>query len=237
MKMYDKFFRKFGHLTVVCSALFLCSFPTDATSYTMADLSTNATKWLESQVLDSDLHRPKVQVYPLDQRLANKTCDQVLEYSLVSAQLQRQNTVKIQCPGKSGWQMFVSAKVSQFVPAVAVTRQLAAGSYLTSEMLNQTETDLLQSRGALVSEAKLVIGARTKKALNVGQILTQNDLCLVCKGDVVTIVGVSNGLSVTTQATALQDGTLGDDVKVQNLQSKRVLTAQITAVKRVEIKL
>jgi len=108
---------------------------------------------------------------------------------------------------------------------------------LSSDMLLQTETELLQSRGALVNEAQLIVGARTKRALNAGQILTQNDLCLVCKGDVVTIAGVSNGLSVTTQATALQDGTLGDDVKVQNLLSKRVVTAQITAVKRVEIKL
>jgi len=203
----------------------------------MAQLTENVTTWLESTVQSSDLHRHKIEVYPLDQRLADKTCGQALTYSLVSEQIQRQNTVKIQCPDQSGWQLFVSAKISQQVPAVAVSRQLAAGSYLSSDVLNSTETDLLQSRGALVSDIELVVGARTKKSLNVGQILRLNDLCLVCKGDVVTIVGLSNGLSVTTKATALQDGSLGDNVKVQNLQSKRVLTAQITAVKRVEIKL
>ena len=104
-------------------------------------------------------------------------------------------------------------------------------------MIKTADIDLLQSRGKTVSAPEHIIGARSKKALNAGQIVTQSDLCLVCKGDVVTIAGVSNGLSVTTQATALQDGTLGDDVRVQNLQSKRIVTAQITAVKRVEIKL
>jgi flagella basal body P-ring formation protein FlgA len=237
MKMYDKFRPKFGTTKVVCTSLLLCSFAVHATNYSMADLTENAAEWLETQASASALNQLKIQVYPLDARLADKSCEQPLTFSLVGERLQRQNTVKVQCSDQTGWQLFISAKVSQFVTAVAVTRQLAAGSYLTSEMLTQTETELLQSRGPLVSEVQLIVGAKTKKALNAGQILTQNDLCLVCKGDVVTIVGVSTGLSVTTQATALQDGALGADVKVQNLQSKRVLTAQITAVKRVEIKL
>jgi flagella basal body P-ring formation protein FlgA len=237
MKMYDKFRPMFGTSKVVCASLLLCSFATYATNYSMADLTENAAEWLKAQASVSALNQLKIQVYPLDARLTDKSCEQPLTFSLVGERLQRQNTVKVQCSGQTGWQLFISAKVSQFVTAVAVTRQLAAGSYLTSEMLTQTETELLQSRGPLVSEVQLIVGAKTKKTLNAGQILTQNDLCLVCKGDVVTIVGVSTGLSVTTQATALQDGALGADVKVQNLQSKRVLTAQITAVKRVEIKL
>ncbi len=237
MKMYYKFLPRARLLQALCTSLILYSGTTFAASYSMADLTLYTTQWLEQQTPDSGLNQLKIQVYPLDNRLADKTCEQSLQFALVSEQLQRQNTVKVQCPDSGGWQLFLPAKVSQFVDAVAVTRQLAAGSYLSSDMLTQTETELSQSRGALVPEVELIVGARTKRTLNAGQILTQNDLCLVCKGDVVTIAGVSNGLSVTTQATALQDGTLGDDVKVQNLQSKRVVTAQITAVKRVEIKL
>lgn len=237
MKMYDKFIPKIRHLQVVCASFILFSAQPYANTYTMADLTNYTTQWLEQQKPEVGSEKFKIQVHPLDKRLADRSCEQSLQLSLVNEQLQRQNTVRVQCPGQNGWQLFVSAKVSLYVNAVAVSRQLAAGSYLSSDMLLQTETELLQSRGALVNEAQLIVGARTKRALNAGQILTQNDLCLVCKGDVVTIAGVSNGLSVTTQATALQDGTLGDDVKVQNLLSKRVVTAQITAVKRVEIKL
>ncbi|RVU34542.1 flagellar basal body P-ring formation protein FlgA [Rheinheimera riviphila] len=237
MKMYDKFLPKICHLQALCAGLSLLSWGVSATSYSMLDLTTHTTNWLEQQVPDQSVNKLKIQVYPLDSRLSDKNCEQSLQMSLVNVQLQRQNTVRIQCPDTGGWQLFVSAKVSQLVNAVAVTRQLAAGSYLSNDLLVQTETELLQSRGALVNDAQFIVGARTKKALNPGQIITKNDLCLVCKGDVVTIAGVSNGLSVTTQATALQDGTFGDDVKVQNLQSKRVVTAQITAVKRVEIKL
>ncbi|MBU1437009.1 MAG: flagellar basal body P-ring formation protein FlgA [Gammaproteobacteria bacterium] len=237
MKMYYKFLPRFDNTKAlwIATVLFNCS--ASAASYSMADLTMYTTQWLEQQATAPGLNQLKVEVYPLDNRLADKSCEQPLQFSLMSEQLQRQNTVKVQCTDSGGWQLFIPAKVSQFVDAVAVTRQLVAGSYLSSDMLTQTETDLSQSRGAVVADLELIIGARTKRTLNVGQILTQNDLCLVCKGDVVTIAGVSNGLSVTTRATALQDGGLGDDVKVQNLQSKRVVTAQITAVKRVEIKL
>jgi len=237
MKMYDKFLPKIRHLQALYTGLALLSWGVSATSYSMSDLTTYTTNWLEQQAPDQSVNKLKIQVHPLDSRLADRNCEQSLQMSLVNVQLQRQNTVRIQCPDTGGWQLFVSAKVSQLVNAVAVTRQLAAGSYLSNDLLVETETELLQSRGTLVNDAQFIVGARTKKALNSGQIITQNDLCLVCKGDVVTIAGVSNGLSVTTQATALQDGTLGDDVRVQNLQSKRVVTAQITAVKRVEIKL
>lgn len=237
MKMYDKFLPEIRLLQAMCASLIVLSAEVGATTYAMSDLTNYATNWLEQKTSDTRAEKLKIQVYPLDNRLADKDCLQPLQLSLVNEQLQRQNTVRIHCPDANGWQLFVPARVSVQINAVAVSRQLPTGSYLSSDMLVQTETELLQSRGALISEAQLIVGARTKRALNAGQILTQSDLCLVCKGDVVTIAGVSNGLSVTTQAIALQDGTLGDGVKVQNLQSKRVVTAQITAVKRVEIKL
>jgi flagella basal body P-ring formation protein FlgA len=237
MKMYDKFIPRKAYQKVLCASLVLFSGHLVANSYSMSDLTTHTANWLEQQQFDSTSGQLKIQVHPLDERLADKTCDNPLQLSLVNGQLQRQNTVRILCSDQNGWQLFVPAKISLYVNAVAVSRQLPAGSYLSSDILVQTDTELLQSRGAIINEARLIVGARTKRALNAGQILTQNDLCLVCKGDVVTIEGVSNGLSVTTQATALQDGTLGDEVKVQNLQSKRIVTAQIIAVKRVEINL
>lgn len=237
MKMYDKFIPWIAYQKALCATLVLISGHVGANSYSMSDLTTHTANWLEQQKFDSGPGQFKIQVHPLDERLADKTCDQPLQLSLVNGQLQRQNTVRIYCSDPNDWQLFVPARISIYVSAVAVSRQLPAGSYLSSDMLVQTDTELLQSRGAIIDEAKLIVGARTKRALNSGQILTQNDLCLVCKGDVVTIKGVSNGLSVTTQATALQDGTLGDEVKVQNLQSKRIVTAQIIAVKRVEINL
>ena len=237
MKMYDKFCAVTGRLLLLPVSFLLCTLPVTAASYSPVQLTEMTHDWLATQLTETAAIEQKIVVHPLDARLPEKHCDSALTFELIGNQVQRQNTVKLQCPDAQPWQLFLSVKISQLVQAVVSTRQLPAGSFLTSDMLALEHVDLLQSRGALVQDPQQIIGARTKRSLNSGQILVHTELCLVCKGDIVTIEGVSSALSVTTKATALQDGTLGDDIRVQNLQSKRIVTAQITAVKRVEIKL
>jgi flagella basal body P-ring formation protein FlgA len=237
MKMYDKFlpgiYRK-----LLLSVLFLqFSNSSVAATYTMTELSAQASAWLQQEIQNLQNDQLKLELYPLDARLADKECESPLNFSLVTPKIQRQNTVRIHCADNSSWQLFVPVRMSQMITAVISSQKIPAGSYITAEMLKTADIDLLQSRGKTVSAPEQIIGARSKKALNAGQIVTQSDLCLVCKGDIVTIEGISSTLSVSTQATALQDGAFGDTVRLQNVQSQRVVSAVITAVKKAEIKL
>jgi len=168
MKMYDKFIPRKAYQKALCASLVLLSGHLSANSYSMSDLTNYTANWLEQQKFDSSHGQLKIQVHPLDVRLADKTCDQPLQLSLVNGQLQRQNTVRIYCSDLNGWQLFVPAKIGVYVNAVAVSRQLPAGSFLSSDMLVQTDTELLQSRGAIIDEPLLIVGARTKRALNAG---------------------------------------------------------------------
>ena len=237
MKMYDKFlpgiYRK-----LLLSVLFLqFSNSSVAATYTMTELSAQASAWLQQEIQYLQNDQLKLELYPLDARLADKECESPLNFSLVTPKIQRQNTVRIHCADNSSWQLFVPVRMSQMITAVVSSQKIPAGSYITAEMLKTADIDLLQSRAKTVSAPEQIIGARSKKALNAGQIVTQSDLCLVCKGDIVTIEGISSTLSVSTQATALQDGAFGDTVRLQNVQSQRVVSAVITAVKKAEIKL
>lgn len=237
MKMYDKFLPGI-YSKLLLSVLFL-QFSTSsvAAAYSMTELSAQASGWLQQEIQNMESGQLKLELYPLDTRLADKECESPLNFSLVTPKIQRQNTVRIHCADSSSWQLFVPVRMSQMMSAVVSSKNIPAGSYITAEMLKTVDIDLLQSRGKTVSAPEQIIGARSKKALNAGQIVTQSDLCLVCKGDIVTIEGISSTLSVSTQATALQDGAFGDTVRLQNLQSQRVVSAVITAVKKAEIKL
>ncbi len=53
----------------------------------------------------------------------------------------------------------------------------------------------------------------------------------------VTIEGISGSLNVATSGKALSDGSLGDNIQVQNLNSGRKVQASVTAVKKVAINL
>jgi flagella basal body P-ring formation protein FlgA len=243
MKMYDKFLSPIGGYRQFLVALLGLCFPAWSADYAMSDISALSTQWLQQQLTASaavnqdTAVQQDIKVHPLDPRLPAKSCELPLEFSLVSPKVQRQNTIRVLCPDSPSWQLFLSAKVSQLSSAVTANRQIPTGTLISSEMLSMGTVETTQIRGNVVQDPAFILGARAKRSINQGQILSQHDLCLVCKGDVVTIEGISSGLTVTTQATALQDGTLGDSVRVQNNQSNRVIKAEIVAVKRVAIKL
>lgn len=232
MKMYDNFnFKALRYLVLLLPAL---SVGTRAETYSAADLTNAAQQWLQQQTTPG---QTQIRVHPLDDRTKSRECDIALQFSLVNPKIQSQNSIKVLCNGTRGWQLYLSARASQLVDVVVATRQLSPGSVLSMEMVQLESRDQFFSRGATISNPDLVEGARTKRALNPGQILTLRDLCLVCKGDMVTIEGISGTLIVATSGKALADGSLGDNIEVQNLNSGRKVQANVTAVKKVAINL
>lgn len=111
-------------------------------------------------------------------------------------------------------------------------RNITLGSLISADMLTVGQADLRLARGSLIKEPASVIGARVKRSLSAGQVVTLQDLCLVCKGDIVTISGLNNGLEVRTAGIAQMDGILGDQIRVSNRQSNRIVVAEVVAVKK-----
>ncbi len=232
MKMYDNF--KFNKLSTLALVLGLHIGVASAEIYSPDQLTAAAQHWLQQNV---GSEQALIRVHPLDARSKERECAVPLQFSLVNPKLQTQNSIKVLCETELGWQIYLSAKVSQMQEVVVSRRQLAPGVILSKEMVQLETRDQLISRGAVVTDPELLDGARTKRSLSRGQILTLQDLCLVCKGDMVTIEGISGSLIVATSGKALSDGSLGDNIQVQNLNSGRKVQASVTAVKRVAINL
>lgn len=232
MKMYDNF--KLSKLSSLALLIGFLHGVASAEIYSPDKLTAAAEHWLQQ---NAGSGQAQIRVYPLDSRSQDRECAVPLQFSLVNPKLQTQNSIKVLCETDSGWQLYLSAKVSQMQEVVVSRRQLAPGVILNKEMIQMESRDQLYSRGAVVTDLALLDGARTKKSLSRGQILTLQDLCLVCKGDMVTIEVISGSLSVATSGKALSDGSLGDNIQVQNLNSGRKVQASVTAVKRVAINL
>lgn len=235
MKIYDNFFQFAGKLSlgVLCLVPTLLS-PVQAQEFTPAELSQSLTEWAQQQVAISG-GSLAVEVYPLDPRQSSRFCNEALQFEWLNPNLQSQNTAKISCSSPTTWQLFVSVKLSEMVDAVVSSRQLAAGTVLNAGDASLERRDIRQTRGQFIVDPHQIEGARLKRSISQGQLLKLSDFCLVCKGDLVTIEGVSAGLSVTTTGKALADGTLGEFVRVQNQQSGRVVQAQVQALKKVAI--
>ncbi len=232
MKMYDKFL-KYPLLCALAAGVFSTAFSAQAAIFSPQQLTTATAEWLAQQKEFSA--GTQSHITPLDSRLAVKKCDQPLQFSFAGP-VTNQATVQIRCQSAPEWKLFVSARFTQQTEAVHSLRNIASGSLITADMLTVGQADLRLARGSLVKNPASVLGARVKRSLSAGQVVTLQDLCLVCKGDIVTISGLNNGLEVRTVGIAQMDGILGDQIQVINRQSGRTVVAEVVAVKKVAIK-
>lgn len=235
MKKYENLFKQI----LTCVTL-LCVNPLAAqdsvNSYSPAQLTEQASAWLQQELAVTPDSSIQLQVSPLDDRIGYKYCNEPLQFSLSQPLTQRQNTIQIRCSAEQSWQLYVPARIEEIVQTVVLTQNIAGGSLLTADMLDIANRERRFLRGSLVSDPRQIIGAKTRRALSIGQIITLQDLCLVCKGDIVTISVSNNGLNVAATGIAQSDGSLGDMISVLNRQSKRAITAEVIAVNQVSVK-
>ena len=192
MKMYDKFLKR-PLLCAFTVSVFFAAFSLQAASFSPAQLTAATTEWLEQQKEVPD--GAQSQISTLDSRLAHKECNEPLQFSFAGP-VYNQATVQIRCQSPQPWQLYVSARFTQQTDATLSVRNIALGSLITADMLTLGQADLRLARGSLVKNPASVIGARVKRSLSAGQVVTLQDLCLVCKGDIVTISGLNSGLSL-----------------------------------------
>ncbi|SEH99977.1 flagella basal body P-ring formation protein FlgA [Rheinheimera pacifica] len=235
MKKYENLFKQI----LTCVTL-LCASPLAAqdtvSSYSPAQLTEQASAWLEQELAVTPGGSIQVQASPLDDRIGYKHCNEPLQFSLSQPLTQRQNTIQIRCGAEQSWQLYLPVRIEEIVQTVILTQNISSGSLLTADMLDIANRERRFLRGSLVSDPRQIIGAKTRRAMSIGQIITLQDLCLVCKGDVVTISVSNNGLNVAATGIAQSDGSLGDVISVLNRQSKRAITAEVIAVNQVSIK-
>ncbi|NMV05976.1 flagellar basal body P-ring formation chaperone FlgA, partial [Vibrio parahaemolyticus] len=80
-----------------------------------------------------------------------------------------------------------------------------------------------------------VVGAKLKRNVRLGDVVERNDVCVVCRNEKVIIKAVNSGMTITTQGTALQDGSAGDQVRVKNDKSQRIIEGIVTDIAEITV--
>ncbi len=92
-------------------------------------------------------------------------------------------------------------------------------------------------RGEKLTDTQLVFGAKAKNRIAQGRAISKRSICLVCKGDVVTIIASSKSFNIKTQGIALGSGNINEQIRVRNSRSNKVITPRIRAINQVIINL
>jgi len=57
-----------------------------------------------------------------------------------------------------------------------------------------------------------------------------SQVCVVCKGDQVTLSAVNNHFQIKTMARALQDGNIGESIRLVNIRSGKTVVGKVDGV-------
>lgn len=173
----------------------------------------------------------------IDPRINIKPCESILKANIPENHNGRNVNVKVYCEDKTPWQLYIPVKVHQKIPVLITQNILAKGTVLDNTNTTVEYINVNRLRGESLDDVSEVSGGRLKRRLSKGAIVSPRNICLVCKGESVTIVAKSNDFMIKTVGIALSDGSNGEQVKIKNAKSGRIINARVTAVNKVIINL
>ncbi|WP_375057597.1 flagellar basal body P-ring formation chaperone FlgA [Zobellella sp. DQSA1] len=197
-----------------------------------------AEDYVRERVPLQDGDRLEVSAASVDTRLPLTECLGKLTADIRGAGDIRRNThVYLQCHEQPGWELFVPVRVRILKPVVTAADPVARNTLLQAQHLTLDYQDEVLLRGDVFSHPGELIGTRNKRDLRPGQPIRSSQLCVVCKGDKVTILAQSGGLMIKTEGLAQEDGSFNDSVRIRNINSGREITARVTASGQVQVRL
>ncbi|WP_332769164.1 flagellar basal body P-ring formation chaperone FlgA [Pseudomonas koreensis] len=219
--------------------------PANADAVTLPDMLIGVTQgFLEFTVEDyltssQTEGRYEIEVNQLDPRMRMPMCDKELTATLESpARPLGRVTVKVRCEGASPWTVFVPAQVRLFREIVTSTRALKRAGIIEPQDVTLRERDVSQINQGFLTSVDEAIGQKLTRPTVADQVITQVHLEqaeVIRKGDQVVITARSGTLAVRMPGEALANGGLKEQIRVKNLNSQRVIKAQVTAPGQVEV--
>lgn len=163
-----------------------------------------------------------------DERLRLGACPEPLATRTASDSGSALN-VEVRCDA-IGWKLFVPVSVSVKVPVLIVKRALARG-----EAVSGADVDVqMRERGSLglawLADPSQLAGRVLTRPVATGAILSPTVLVaanVIKRGQAVTLIGQSGSFQVRAEGKALSDAAPGEQLRVQNLSSRRVVEGQV----------
>jgi len=127
--------------------------------------------------------------------------------------------------------------VRLFRNVVTAIRPLKRDAIVSEDDVAMRERDIGQLGQGFLSAMDQAVGQKVLRPTVIDQIIAPTFLeqpQMVHKGDQVVITARSGSISVRMPGEALSDGAFNEQIRVRNLNSKRVIKANITGAGQVE---
>jgi flagella basal body P-ring formation protein FlgA len=234
----------------ICQNLFLglaffwaCASGFAQTLTPQAQMLAQVSQWVQKT---QQLTESQFSFAPMDSRLRVQPCERPLEMDLPFAS---KETVRVRCQGEKPWQLYIRLLPINSVPVTTAAKPAEAkettqrqvvvgklllrrGTVLTADMLQEIEAPAQGLDPQVVSSIKDLENAEIVRDMPAGTPLRSHDVrraVLVKQGQSVLLtVTQGNGFSITARVDALQDGKMGEQIRLKNPESGRILSGVVT---------
>jgi flagella basal body P-ring formation protein FlgA len=202
-----------------------------------AYIESFAKNFLESKIQAPPGGKISFVIASIDPRVIIKPCQVPLIANIPENTNRRNVNIKITCEDSTSWKIFLSAKIERTFAVVVAANTIEKGDILTKENITIKYIAKNRVRGERLTDLDSVLGSKAERRIGADKTITKNNVCLVCKGDTITIIAKSDNFMIKTSGTALSSGNLNQQIKVKNARSGRIIKPIISAVNQVTITL
>ena len=196
-----------------------------------------ATSYLMDKFPSTDDNRVSISVAKLDPRIVIKPCKIPLTANIPENTRARNVNIKISCDESISWKIYLSAKIEITKAVLVAKNTISKGDRLDESNVVLSYIAINRIRGDKLTDTSIVFGAKAKKRIAQGRAISKSNICLICKGDAVTIIVSSKVFSIKTQGVALSSGNINEQIRVKNTRSNKVITPRIKSSNQVVIHL
>jgi len=138
--------------------------------------------------------------------------------------------VGIDVDGKTQRSMSVTADVRIWRPVLVADHMHRRGEEIVPESYRLEERDVTKVRGNYYVDALMLQDMQAKRTLSVGDIITDSHVQkvpVIKRGDSIKLVARAGRMSMSATGEALQDGGVGDRIRVKNSDSGKVIYGHV----------
>ena len=198
-----------------------------------------ARNFIHNHVASQQGLKPEIKVGKLDSRLKLKKCNKSLRAFLPKGSRELgKTTIGVKCAGSHPWSLHVPVTISLYKNVVVSSRTLRKGDVITAGDVKLSKHNIADLSYGYFVEKKSGVGMKVKRRAVAGTVLTPSMLkkpLVISRGQRVAIMAQSGRMEVRMMGKALNNGAIGDRIKVINIKSKQKLEAVVTSSSEVKV--
>jgi flagella basal body P-ring formation protein FlgA len=183
--------------------------------------------------------RQRLVVGPIEPRLELAKCHAPIRAFLSSAHhMKDRATIELRCPDAKDWHFFVQVRIVGTSPVAVAVHAIVVGAVLQASDLRVEEHDIADLPLGFMDDPAVAVGLTVARPIAGGAYITNQHLVApkaVQRGQMVTLVAETGGVSIRMAGRALGDGLINQRVKVTNLSSGKVVEGIARSEQVVEI--